>query len=54
MYGRDGLPSDEAPILQHAAPKGSGLRHYLGDDSSEYDDGMMMEPTPTRRENERF
>ncbi|KAJ7346526.1 hypothetical protein DFH08DRAFT_779901 [Mycena albidolilacea] len=53
MYGRDGLPSDEAPILQHAAPKGSGLRHYLGDDSSEYDDGMMMEPTP-RRENERF
>jgi hypothetical protein len=35
----------EAPILQHAAPKGSGLRHYLGDDSSEYDDGMMMEPT---------
>ncbi|KAF8210141.1 hypothetical protein K438DRAFT_1959422 [Mycena galopus ATCC 62051] len=45
MYSRDGMPSDEAPILQHAAPKGSGLRHYLGDDSSEYDDGMMMEPT---------
>nr|GAT57624.1 predicted protein [Mycena chlorophos] len=49
MYSRDGLPSDEAPILQHAAPKGSGLRNYLADDSSEYDDGMMMQPTPTRR-----
>ncbi|KAJ7262266.1 hypothetical protein B0H12DRAFT_1105041 [Mycena haematopus] len=30
IYGRDGMPSDEAPILQHAAPKGSGLRHYRG------------------------
>ncbi|KAF7361974.1 Smr domain-containing protein [Mycena venus] len=45
LYGRDGMPSDEAPILQHAAPKGSGLRHYVGDDSSEYDEGMMMQPT---------
>ncbi|KAJ7703290.1 hypothetical protein B0H17DRAFT_1042610 [Mycena rosella] len=53
MYGRDGMPSDEAPILQHAAPKGSGLRHYMGDDSSEYDEGMMMQPT-TQRNDGRF
>ncbi|KAG5729201.1 hypothetical protein E4T56_gene14559 [Termitomyces sp. T112] len=32
-----------APILQHAVPKASGLRHYLSDDgSSEYDDGLIM------------
>ncbi|KAJ6593814.1 hypothetical protein B0H19DRAFT_1092105 [Mycena capillaripes] len=52
LYGRDGMPSDEAPILQHAAPKGSGLRHYLGDDGSEYDEGMMMQPS--RRDDGRF
>lgn len=50
MYSRDGMPSDEAPILQHAAPKGSGLRHYMGDDGSEYDEGVMMQPTTTRRD----
>jgi len=52
LYSRDGMPSDEAPILQHAAPKGSGLRHYMGDDSSEYDEGMMMQPS--RRDDGRF
>ncbi|KAJ7045428.1 hypothetical protein C8F04DRAFT_1064743 [Mycena alexandri] len=51
MYGRDGMPSDEAPILQHAAPKASGLRHYMADDSSEYDEGMMMQPV---RDDNRF
>ncbi|KAJ6609821.1 hypothetical protein B0H10DRAFT_2062615 [Mycena sp. CBHHK59/15] len=45
MYSRDGMHSDEAPILQHAAPKGSGLRHYMADDSSEYDEGMVMQPS---------
>ncbi|KAJ7733757.1 hypothetical protein DFH07DRAFT_132432 [Mycena maculata] len=34
---------DEAPIMQHAAPKSSGLRNYLADDSS--DEGMMMQPS---------
>ncbi|KAJ7084299.1 hypothetical protein B0H15DRAFT_848562 [Mycena belliarum] len=53
MYGRDGMHSDEAPILQHAAPKGSGLRHYMGDDSSEYDEGMMMQPSK-RGDDNRF
>ncbi|KAJ7647414.1 hypothetical protein FB45DRAFT_893377 [Roridomyces roridus] len=42
MYSRDGMHSDEMPILQHAAPKASGLRHYMGDDSS--DEGVMMQP----------
>ncbi|KAJ7096411.1 hypothetical protein C8R44DRAFT_889718 [Mycena epipterygia] len=51
MYSRDGMPSDEAPILQHAAPKGSGLRHYMADDSSEYEEGMMMQP---KRDDGRF
>lgn len=50
MYSRDGMPSDEAPILQHAAPKGSGLRHYMADDSS--DEGMMMQPS--KRDDGRF
>ncbi|KAJ6586834.1 hypothetical protein DFH09DRAFT_1141672 [Mycena vulgaris] len=45
MYNHDGMHSDEAPILHHAAPKGSGLRHYVGDDSSEYDEGIMMQPS---------
>lgn len=48
MYSREGTHSDDAhaPILQNAAPKGSGLRHYMGDDgSSEYDEGVMMQPT---------
>lgn len=47
MYSRDGAFSDDAhaPILQNAAPKASGLRHYLADDgSSEFDDGLMMQP----------
>ncbi|KAL0956045.1 hypothetical protein HGRIS_002217 [Hohenbuehelia grisea] len=46
LYGRDGALSDEsqAPILQHAATKASGLRHYMSDDnSSEYDDGLGMQ-----------
>ncbi|KAF9461321.1 hypothetical protein BDZ94DRAFT_1167869 [Collybia nuda] len=47
MYSRDGAFSDDAhaPIIQNAAPKASGLRHYLADDgSSEFDDGLMMQP----------
>ncbi|KAG6907903.1 hypothetical protein DXG01_006958 [Tephrocybe rancida] len=36
MYSRDGAFTDDAqaPILQHAVPKASGLRHYLADDGS--------------------
>ncbi|KAF8973317.1 hypothetical protein BDZ97DRAFT_1780804 [Flammula alnicola] len=37
-------PSDEShtPILQNAAPKASGLRHYLAEDgSSEFDDSLI-------------
>lgn len=47
MYSRDGALSDDAhaPILQNAAPKGSGLRHYVDDASSEYDDSVMMQPS---------
>ncbi|KAG6813325.1 hypothetical protein H0H92_012138 [Tricholoma furcatifolium] len=55
MYSRDGAFSDEmqAPILQHAAPKASGLRHYLVDDeSSEYNDGLM--PSSGRQMDNRF
>jgi len=46
MYSRDGTFSDDAhtPILQNAAPKASGLRHYLSDDgSAEYDEGLMLQ-----------
>ncbi|KAF8070223.1 hypothetical protein FPV67DRAFT_1668101 [Lyophyllum atratum] len=46
MYSRDGAYTDDAqaPILANAAPKASGLRHYLADDgSSEFDDGLMMQ-----------
>lgn len=55
MYSRDGLSGDEsqAPILQHAAPKASGLRHYLSEDgSSEYDepDAYIMHSTEHRGE----
>ncbi|KAG5643603.1 hypothetical protein DXG03_000611 [Asterophora parasitica] len=44
MYSRDGAFSDDvqAPILQNSAPKASGLRHYVDDGSSEFDDGLMM------------
>ncbi|KAK2467751.1 hypothetical protein APHAL10511_000046 [Amanita phalloides] len=47
LYSRDGAMSEaHAPILVNAAPKGSGLRHYLADDgSSEFEDGMTMQPT---------
>jgi len=46
MYSRDGALSDETPILQNAAaPPKSGLRNYLADDSSEYDEGMIMQPS---------
>jgi len=46
LYSRDGVMSDAAPILSNAAPKGSGLRHYLADDgSSEFDDGISVQPT---------
>ncbi|KAG6820989.1 hypothetical protein H0H93_008618 [Arthromyces matolae] len=54
MYSRDGVFTDDAqaPILQHAVPKASGLRHYLSDDaSSEYDDGLVM---PGRQVDNRF
>jgi len=45
VYSRDGAFSEDAPILQNAAPKASGLRHYLSDDvSSEYDEGLLMQP----------
>ena len=46
LYSRDGVMSEAAPILSNAAPKGSGLRHYLADDgSSEFEDGISMQPT---------
>lgn len=46
LYSRDGVMSDAVPILSNAAPKGSGLRHYLADDgSSEFEDGISMQPT---------
>jgi heme/copper-type cytochrome/quinol oxidase subunit 2 len=49
--GHNSMYADEQPILQHAAPKGSGLRHYVGDDSSEYDEGMMQH---TKQHDNRF
>jgi hypothetical protein len=40
-----GANSDDvhAPILQHAAPKGSGLRSYFADDGSS-EEGIMTQP----------
>ncbi|KAF7321353.1 Smr domain-containing protein [Mycena kentingensis (nom. inval.)] len=45
---------EDAPIMQHAATKSSGLRNYMNDDGSDYDDGMMMQPTGRRAEPGRF
>ncbi|KII92094.1 hypothetical protein PLICRDRAFT_27352 [Plicaturopsis crispa FD-325 SS-3] len=59
LYSRDGHASydSSAPIVQHAAGKGSGLRHYVGDgnDSGEFDEGIMMQPTqPAEHYGSRF
>ncbi|TFK44656.1 hypothetical protein BDQ12DRAFT_673342 [Crucibulum laeve] len=44
MYSRENSDEMNTPILQNAAPKSSGLRHYMGDDgSSDYDDGVVMQ-----------
>lgn len=41
-----------ASTLQNAAPKSSGLRHYMADDaSSEYDDGLLI---PGKKADGRF
>ncbi|CAK5281480.1 unnamed protein product [Mycena citricolor] len=53
MYSQDRLTSDDAGIMQHPAPKASGLRNYMrDDDNSDYDDSVMMEHP--RREDGRF
>jgi hypothetical protein len=41
-----------APILQNAAPKGSGLRHYMQDDDD--DDSFIMEQPIVRRADGKF
>jgi len=40
---RETAHESHAPILQNAAPRASGLR-YTSDDSSDIDEGMMMQP----------
>ncbi|KAJ7614433.1 hypothetical protein FB45DRAFT_1110154 [Roridomyces roridus] len=44
MYSRAGMHSDEIPMLQHAAPRASGLRHYMNDDSTD-ELGALIQPT---------
>jgi len=46
LYSREGINTEDsqAPMLQHAAPKASGLRHYVSDDGSYEDDGLVMQP----------
>lgn len=40
--GRSGTSDSHAPLMQNAQTKGSGLRYDLRDDTSEYDEGLMM------------
>jgi len=51
MYGGNGSDESHAPILNHGAPKASGLR-YLADDGSDFDEGVVMQPP--RRSDGRF
>ncbi|EFI28116.1 hypothetical protein CC1G_14143 [Coprinopsis cinerea okayama7 len=38
LYGRELSDESHAPMMQNAGPKSSGLRHYVGDDSSDFED----------------
>jgi len=52
IYSREGAGSSEsqASILPHGAAKSSGLRHYMSDESSEFDDSLMTAaPIPIER-----
>jgi hypothetical protein len=56
MYSHEGGASEDsqAPMMAHAATKSSGLRQqYYDDNSTEYDDGIMV-PQPDRRPDGRF
>jgi hypothetical protein len=53
MYSHEGEDS-QAPMMAHAATKSSGLRQqYYDDNSTEYDDGIMV-PQSDRRPDGRF
>jgi len=41
-YSRDPSEESQSPILQSTGPKASGLRNYLADDGSGFDDTLMM------------
>jgi len=44
-YSKEGSEESQTPIIQHAAPKASGLRHHLADDGSydALDDSLLMD-----------
>ncbi|KAF5355048.1 hypothetical protein D9756_005241 [Leucocoprinus leucothites] len=51
MYSRE----DTQPILQGNVQKTSGLRNYMArDDGSDYDDGVVMQPTKRMQDGNRF
>lgn len=53
MYGRES--DSQSPMLRDSAPKASGLRHYLArDDGSDYDDGVVMQPSSRGQDENRF
>ncbi|KAF9452353.1 hypothetical protein P691DRAFT_804873 [Macrolepiota fuliginosa MF-IS2] len=52
MYSRN---DDTQPIMQSVGTKSSGLRNYMvRDDGSDYDDGVMMQPTKRTQDGNRF
>jgi hypothetical protein len=51
LYSRE----DTQPILQNSVQKASGLRNYMAhDDGSDYDDGVLIQPTRRMPEGNRF
>jgi hypothetical protein len=43
VYSRVGSEESSTPMIQHATTKTSGLRQYISDDGSIYDEGVMMQ-----------
>ncbi|KAF9222537.1 hypothetical protein BS17DRAFT_783008 [Gyrodon lividus] len=43
VYSRVGSEESSAPMIQHTATKASGLRQYISDDGSVYDEGITMQ-----------
>ncbi|KIJ67911.1 hypothetical protein HYDPIDRAFT_173663 [Hydnomerulius pinastri MD-312] len=43
MYSRAASEESSTPMMQHSATKASGLRQYISDDGSVYDEGITMQ-----------